>query len=212
MTSTVLPWITGYVEIGKLNIYRSGYSYSLKFLALREDILTVYDKTGRRIEERYLIADGTEIRELHSRPRREIDLISVNGTVWLHLRTQAVEFERWLKLLRCSSGFVRARSFESVVSEHLQLHATKKTVATNTTTRTFEELAKKLSSTIPTTTSVSVSKDFECDVCMCEKTKGIRLSSCLHIFCTFLFIRAQNMTRSYDKRNDLYVVFLKHKV
>ena len=185
MTSTTLPWISGYVEIGKLNIYSNGYSYSAKFLMLKEDILSVYDKSGRRLEERYLVADGTEIRELHSRPRREIDLISQSGTVWLHLRTQPVEFERWLKLLRCSSRFVRARSFERVISKHLQLQATTKTVSTTTTTRTLDDLTNKLSSIVSTTTSRVVSQDFECDVCMCEKSEGIQLSSCLHIFCTY---------------------------
>ena len=185
MTSRTLPWISGYVEIGKLNIYSNGYSYSAKFLMLKEDILSVYDKSGRRLEERYLVADGTEIRELHSRPRREIDLISQSGTVWLHLRTQPVEFERWLKLLRCSSRFVRARSFESIISKHLQLQATTKTVSTTTTTRTLDDLTNKLSSIVSTTTSRVVSQDFECDVCMCEKSEGIQLSSCLHIFCTY---------------------------
>ena len=185
MTSRTLPWISGYVEIGKLNIYSNGYSYFVKFLVLKEDILSVYDKSGRRLEERYQVADGTEIRELHSRPRREIDLISQSGTVWLHLRTQPMEFERWLKLLRCSSRFLRARSFERVISKLLQLQATTKSVSTTTTSQTLDDLTRKLSSIVSTTGSRIVSQDFECDVCMCEKSKGIQLTSCLHIFCTY---------------------------
>jgi len=202
--SNRLPWISGYVEIGTLNIYYTSnrYSYQLRLLTLIEDVISVYDKSGARLLDRYVVKDGTEIRELYSRPRREIDFISPNGTVWLHLRTKPDAFDKWIRLLRVSSMLRRNISFKRVLSKLLRLnHVSKVEEEERKSYRvlTLQDirqrvLSKTLKSSLkpslkPSSSWERVSSSFECDVCLSFKSNGIRICECLHVFCAECWYR-----------------------
>ena len=100
-----LPSIAGSIRVGRLKSIRRGatYRYEKCFAALNveKSSLTVYSKGGRELLSRFSMKD-TEIQEVHSRPRRDINLIS-DGVCWMRLRTEISEYKTWLRLLRQAS-------------------------------------------------------------------------------------------------------------